>query len=62
MDTTFTAPAQSVVRLLSEPVEKPELPPLDPRLLIVVIAARRALLIMADALGEIAGLETRART
>jgi len=38
------------------------LPPLDPRLLVVVIAARRALLILADALGEIAGLDSRAGT
>ena len=62
MDATFTSPVQSIVRQFPERVEEPELPLLDPRLLIVVIAARRALLIMADALGEVAGLETRVKT
>ena len=58
MNPTFTSPVQSIVRQFPERVE-PELPPLDPRLMIVVIAVRRALLIMADALGEIAGLDRR---
>ena len=35
------------------------MPPLSPRLYILVVALRRALLILAEALGEIAGLDPR---
>ena len=40
---------------------KAENKPLDPRTRALVLALRRALLIVVDALGEYAGLEARAK-